>query len=71
MEPITEDQELTLRRWVTAKGNGPPEESDKAFLVMEKGLSGEQIDFWFKKHKSTNRELNPRLPKFCKINCLL
>ncbi|KAH8685707.1 hypothetical protein BGZ60DRAFT_522989 [Tricladium varicosporioides] len=54
MEPITEDQELTLRRWVTAKGNGPPEESDKAFLVMEKGLSREQIDFWFQKNISSN-----------------
>jgi hypothetical protein len=47
MQPITEDQEWTLRRWATIIGK-PPRKRDKQFLKAEKGLSEEQIDSWWK-----------------------
>ncbi|KAF4636922.1 hypothetical protein G7Y89_g1153 [Cudoniella acicularis] len=58
MEPITEDQEWTLRRWVSTKGNGPLQKSDKAFLTLEKGLSEEQIDSWFENCKAPQNDVN-------------
>lgn len=56
MEPITEAQEWTLRRWVATKGNRKPGKRDKAFLHAEKGLSGEQIDFWWENVEPSKRE---------------
>jgi hypothetical protein len=47
MQPITEDQEWTLRRWASTVGKRP-RKRDKAFLLAEKGLSEEQIDSWWK-----------------------
>lgn len=47
MQPITEDQEWTLRRWASTVGKRP-RKRDKAFLQVEKGLSEEQIDSWWK-----------------------
>ncbi|TAQ91539.1 hypothetical protein B7494_g174 [Chlorociboria aeruginascens] len=46
MLPITEDQEWTLRRWAATVGKHP-RKRDKAFLQIDKGLTEEQIDFWF------------------------
>ncbi|KAH7356595.1 hypothetical protein BKA65DRAFT_210420 [Rhexocercosporidium sp. MPI-PUGE-AT-0058] len=45
--PITEDQEWTLRRWASTVQKRP-RKRDKAFLQAEKGLSGKQIDNWWK-----------------------
>lgn len=48
MEPITEQQEWTLRNWVTTFGRRPGK-LEKAFLQADKGLSEEQIDSWLEK----------------------
>jgi hypothetical protein len=48
MHSITEDQEWTLRNWVLNVGEKPGQ-PEKAFLRTEKGLSEEQIDFWWNK----------------------
>ena len=56
MEPITEDQEWTLRRWASTQGRRP-RKRDKAFLQAEKGLTEAQIDSWWENidtHKPTN-----------------
>lgn len=46
MEPITEDQFATLRRWaITIKQR--PGNHAKKFLKLEKGLTEEQIDKWW------------------------
>jgi hypothetical protein len=52
MQPITEDQEWTLRRWASTVGKRP-RKKDKQFLLAEKGLSEEQIDSWWKDIDST------------------
>ncbi|KUJ11957.1 uncharacterized protein LY89DRAFT_217216 [Mollisia scopiformis] len=44
--PITEEQESTLRRWVDSCGKRPGKRA-KAFLQAETGLSKDQIDQWF------------------------
>jgi hypothetical protein len=54
MQPITEDQEWTLRRWASTVGKRP-RKRDKAFLRAEKGLSEEQIDSWWKNIDSTKQ----------------
>lgn len=48
-EPITEDQESTLRRWASTVKTRP-RKRDKAFLQADKGLSSKQIDRWWKKN---------------------
>jgi len=53
MQPITEDQEWTLRRWASTVGKRP-RKRDKAFLKADKGLSEEQIDSWWKNIDSSN-----------------
>lgn len=45
--PITEEQELTLRRWATIVGNRP-RKKDKAFLQAQTGLGKNQVEEWFK-----------------------
>ena len=52
---ITVEQEATLRRWASSFGK-PRDQRDKDFLKAEKGLSEEQIDFWFKKFENGERE---------------
>jgi hypothetical protein len=47
MQPITEEQEWTLRRWASTVGKRP-RKRDKAFLEAEKGLTEEQIDNWWR-----------------------
>lgn len=50
MYSITEDQEWTLRNWVSTFGEKPgPKE--KVFLLSEKGLTEDQIDSWWSKHQ--------------------
>ena len=56
MQPITEEQEWTLRRWASTVGKRP-RKRDKAFLQAEKGLTEEQIDTWWKVVDS-NRKRN-------------
>jgi hypothetical protein len=46
MEPITEDQFLTLRRWAITVQQRPGRRMKK-FLLLEKGLTEEQIDRWW------------------------
>lgn len=55
MQPITEEQEWTLRRWASTVGKRP-RKRDKAFLKAEKGLSEEQIDSWWKNIDSTRQQ---------------
>ncbi|KAH6722436.1 hypothetical protein BKA61DRAFT_175728 [Leptodontidium sp. MPI-SDFR-AT-0119] len=50
--PITEDQESTLRRWASTVQKRPSKR-DKAFLQAEKGLSGKQIDNWWKNNNQS------------------
>ncbi|KAG4438786.1 hypothetical protein IFR05_005719 [Cadophora sp. M221] len=50
--PITEDQEWTLRRWASTVQKRP-RKRDKAFLQAEKGLSGKQIDNWWKNNSQS------------------
>jgi hypothetical protein len=56
MQPITEEQEWTLRRWAHAMGRRP-RKRDKAFLQADKGLTEEQIDTWWRGIDG-NRELS-------------
>jgi hypothetical protein len=46
MDPITEEQFLTLRHWAFAI-KWRPGNSAKLFLKLEKGLTEEQIDKWW------------------------
>jgi len=46
MEPITEDQFQTLRRWAITVGKRPGGPV-KQFMKLEKGLTEEQIDNWW------------------------
>ena len=55
MQPITEDQEWTLRRWASTVGKRP-RKKDMLFLKAEKGLSEEQIDSWWKNIDSVKCE---------------
>jgi hypothetical protein len=55
MQPISVEQEYTLRRWASTVGKRP-RKRDKAFLKAEKGLSEEQIDSWWKNIDSTRQQ---------------
>ncbi|KAE9377907.1 hypothetical protein N431DRAFT_500648 [Stipitochalara longipes BDJ] len=55
MQPITEDQEWTLRRWASTVGKRP-RKKDMLFLKAEKGLSEAQIDSWWKNIDSVKSE---------------
>lgn len=55
MQPITEDQEWTLRRWASTVGKRP-RKKDMLFLRAEKGLSEAQIDSWWKNIDSVKLE---------------
>lgn len=55
LHPVTEDQDWTLRNWVSTFGEKPgPRE--KAFLLTEKGLTADQIDSWWKKHEGNENK---------------
>jgi hypothetical protein len=50
LHPITEDQEWTLRNWVSTFG-ARPGPRERAFLLTEKGLTEGQIDSWWNKNQ--------------------
>ncbi|KAG9238137.1 hypothetical protein BJ875DRAFT_437813 [Amylocarpus encephaloides] len=47
MQPLSDDQASTLRRWVSHKGKRRPGKRDRDFLCEEKNLTSEQIDWWW------------------------
>jgi hypothetical protein len=47
MEKITQEQDSTLRRWVSYKGKRRPSKKDRDFLCDETKLSLSQFDSWW------------------------
>jgi hypothetical protein len=53
MEPITQNQEWTLRNWI-ATFRRRPDKLEKTFLQADKGLSEDQIESWLAKEENSH-----------------
>jgi hypothetical protein len=53
MQPITEEQDRTLRNWASKFGEKPGQQG-KAFLQTEKGISENQVDYWWSRYQGND-----------------
>lgn len=61
MDIVTQDQDSTLRRWVSYKGKRRPSKKDRDFLCEETKLSQSQFDLWW----NSNVEALKRMYDMC------